>query len=212
MMNRAVTAVILGIALLGCGGDESPGGSGEGGSSSANGGSGGAKSGGSGGTKASGGSGGSATGGSSAGGNGGSGTGGSSSGGNGMSGTGGSSTGGNGNGMSGTGGSSTGGSSGTGGGGGMSGTGGGSGTSTPMAMSFKMNCECPVLTGFSPQQFCEAYTEICGYTGANRYADEATCLKTFKGGSSDADGKKAGALCCAYKMPAMKEARCAAAK
>ena len=34
----------------------------------------------------------------------------------------------------------------------------------------------------------------------------------FKGGASDSDARKAGALCCAYKMPEMKEARCAAAK
>jgi hypothetical protein len=81
------------------------------------------------------------------------------------------------------------------------------GTSTVAASFFKSTCECPVLTGFTNEQFCQAYTEICGYMGTGRYKDEAHCMSKFKGGSSDADGKKAGALCCAFKMPDMKESR-----
>jgi hypothetical protein len=75
-------------------------------------------------------------------------------------------------------------------------------------MFFKQTCECPVLTGFTNEQFCQAYTEICGYTGAGRYQSEMDCMMRFRGGASDADGRKAGALCCAYKMPEMKETRC----
>jgi hypothetical protein len=121
------------------------------------------------------------------------------------------STGGSGGSTGGSGGGSLGGSGGSSGSGGSGARDGGGGMSTPAAMYFKSVCACPVLTGFKPQEFCEAYTEICGYMGAGRYASEMDCLSKFKGGASDADGRKAGALCCAYMMPAMKEARCAAA-
>jgi hypothetical protein len=94
----------------------------------------------------------------------------------------------------------------------MGGAAGGGGMSTADALYFYKNCECPVLSGFTSKQFCDAYAEICGFTGANRYASQAACMTGFKGGSSDADSKKAGALCCAYKMPDMRESRCAAAK
>ena len=47
--------------------------------------------------------------------------------------------------------------------------------------------------------------------GMGRYKDEADCKTRFKGGSNDGDGRKAGALCCAFQMPAMKEAQCAKA-
>jgi hypothetical protein len=65
------------------------------------------------------------------------------------------------------------------------------------------------MTGWSPDEFCEAYGEICTFGGAQRYKDLADCKAKFKGFSSDADGCKAGHLCRAFKEPGMKEMDCA---
>jgi hypothetical protein len=161
-------------------------------------------------------------------GSGGSGSGGSSSGSGGLGSGGSTSTGG----TTGTGGStSTGGTTGTGGTtstGGTTGTGGttstGGTTGTggtpadaaagetgggPLAAMFKKQCFFPVMTGWAPDEFCEAYGEICTFGGAQRYKDLADCKAKFKGLSSDADGCKAGHLCRAWKEPAMKEMDCA---
>ena len=195
MRKLAAPAVlILSMALLGCPTTEDNNG----------------KSGGSGGS-ASGGKGGSASGGST--------------------GAGGSGSGGSGAGGSGTGGSASGGSSGTGGKAGSGGAkadsgaggkpgSGGSGGAKPdsggandgPAAYFKSTCAYPVLSGFSPEEFCLAYTEICTYTGAGRWASEADCLAKFKGRASDSDACKAGHLCRAYKLPMLKkEMDCASA-
>ncbi len=217
MIRTTISALVLGLTLFGCTpksedpgtGNSRTGGSGGGASSS----------GGTGGGSSSTGGSGSSTGGS--GGGSGPSTGGT---GGGTAGTGGSSTatGGSGASTGGAGGSSTGGSSGTGGASSTGGAGGGTGGAGPStgdvagetassgpAATFKKQCFFPVMTGWTPDEFCSAYGEICTFGGAQRYKDLADCKAKFKGLSSDADGCKAGHLCRAFKEPAMKEADCA---
>ena len=102
--------------------------------------------------------------------------------------------------------------------GGSSGAGGSSATDTAAggandgpAAYFKSTCDYPVMSGYSPIEFCTTYAEICTFVGAGRYKDMAECMTRFKGGSSDADACKAGHLCRAFKLPAGKEKDCASA-
>src|SRR5438067_10924898 len=130
----------------------------------------------------------------------------------GSSGSGGSGTGGTGGasstgGASGTGGAGSGGSGGSGGslGGGANdasvGSGGDASTSSDGSAGGGAaspanwpGCGVPVMTGYTPAEFCLVYSKTCGFGAAMHWATLAECMTGFKGGSSDADGCKAGHL------------------
>ncbi len=73
-------------------------------------------------------------------------------------------------------------------------------------------CGEPVMSGYTPAEFCPVYEKVCGFGGNDHWASLMECMTGFKGGASDGDACKAGHLCRAATVPqsaAMKESDCA---